>query len=105
DPLIPPSQLRPGVTSAVDAVLAKALLPAAKKRWASARTFATALARALERMSGEIKLPPIDDELIETAADSVLKPTQGIDEVSVVGPLPGPEVTGRVRAAHLRVLS
>src|SRR5262249_31560717 len=60
DPLVPPSQLRPGVTAAVDAVLAKALAPIAKKRWGeSASAFAIALARALERMSREIKLPPI----------------------------------------------
>ena len=39
----------PGVSEAVDAVLAKALAPSPKKRWASASTFAIALGRALER--------------------------------------------------------
>jgi serine/threonine-protein kinase len=101
DALVPPSELRPGVTPAVDAVLAKALAPNPKKRWTSASAFAVALGRALERMSGEIKLAPLEDDL--KAADAVLRPTQGIDDVSDVHV--GLEIHGRVRAAHLRVLS
>ncbi|MEP6865732.1 MAG: diguanylate cyclase, partial [Deltaproteobacteria bacterium] len=131
DPLPPPSSLRPGISEAVDAVLAKALLPMPKKRWASASTFAIALGRALQRSEGEVRrseTAPVADnsgerparssaaggaEISDIAAatvDSVLKPTQGIEEVSQVIPLPLPHgkkplIHGRVRAAHLRVLS
>ncbi len=107
DPVPPPSQLRPGLSQAVDAVLLKALLPNPKKRWSSASTFAIALGRALERASGEIKLPPADLEADEAAAgvEAVLQPTQGIEEISQVIALGRPQVSGRVRAAHLRVLS
>src|SRR6185295_2758030 len=41
DRLVPPSQRRSTLSDAVDEVLAKALHPTAKKRWASASTFAT----------------------------------------------------------------
>jgi diguanylate cyclase (GGDEF)-like protein len=109
DPMPLPSQLRPGLSQAVDAVLLKALSPAPKKRWASASTFALALGRALERQSGELKMPPVvdDDNVIAESVRSVLAPTQGIEEVSQVIPLRAkePEVIGRVRAAHLRVAS
>jgi hypothetical protein len=108
DPMPPPSQLRPGVSSAVDAVMAKALSPAPKKRWTSASTFAMALGRALERQSGETKVPPahdVDDQSVAESVRSVLAPTQGIEEVSQVSTLGKPEIIGRVRAAHLRVLS
>jgi diguanylate cyclase (GGDEF)-like protein len=107
DPMPPPSQLRPGLSQAVDAVLAKALAPAPKRRWSSASTFALALARALERQSGELKLPPavVDDIDVAESVRSVLAPTQGIEEVSQVVQLGKPAVIGRVRAAHLRVLS
>ncbi len=106
DPLALPSQLRPGLSQAVDAVLAKALSPAPKKRWSSASTFAMALGRALERQSGELKLPPVvDDASVAESVRSVLAPTAGIEEISQVIPLGRPEVIGRVRAAHLRVLS
>ncbi|MFT3692583.1 MAG: diguanylate cyclase [Kofleriaceae bacterium] len=113
DPMPPPSALRPGVSEAVDAVLAKALSPNPKKRWASASTFAIALGRALERSDLEMRPPPVAEEVVAQTVDSVLKPTQGIDEVSQVFPvltgtgrgLVKPTVAGRVRAAHLRVLS
>jgi diguanylate cyclase (GGDEF)-like protein len=110
DALQPPSTLRPGVSEAVDAVLAKALAPAPKKRWASASTFAIALGRALERSEGEVKVPPVAEDVAAATVDSVLKPTQGIEEISQVIPLPTPAgkkplIHGRVRAAHLRVLS
>jgi hypothetical protein len=109
-------------------VLAKALSPTPKRRWSSASTFAIALGRALERSEGEVKLLPVADRSGERPArssaggaaevdaiaaatvDSVLKPTQGIEEISQVIPLPvaadqKPVLHGRVRAAHLRVLS
>ena len=110
DPLQPPSSLRPGISEAVDAVLAKALAPAPKKRWASASTFALALGRALERSEGEVKVPPVTEDVAAATVDSVLKPTQGIEEISQVIPMPQPAgkkplIHGRVRAAHLRVLS
>jgi len=105
DPMPPPSLLRPGVSPAVDAVLAKALAPNPKKRWSSASTFAIALGRALERGEGEMKLPPVEEDVAIAAAEAVLLPTAGIEEISHVVALGRPEVTGRVRAAHLRVLS
>jgi diguanylate cyclase (GGDEF)-like protein len=108
DPLPPPSTLRPGISHAVDAVLAKALSPHPKKRWANASTFAIALGRALERGSGSgIKLPPLDEDVAVAAAEAVLTPTQGIESVSDIGSVvaAGNLITGRVRAAHLRVLS
>ena len=105
DAVPPPSQLRPGLSQAVDAVLIKALLPNPKKRWNSASTFAIALGRALERESGEIKLPPVEADVAAAGVEAVLQPTQGIEEISQVIALGRPQVTGRVRAAHLRVLS
>jgi len=109
DAMVPPSQLRAGLSEAVDVVFRKALAPTPKKRWASASTFATALGRALERVSGELKVPTPHDggDIASLQVSSVLAPTQGIDEVSHVVALSSlvPEVTGRVRAAHVRVLS
>jgi diguanylate cyclase (GGDEF)-like protein len=106
DPMTPPSQLRPGVSHAVDAVLAKALAPQQKKRWSSASTFAVALGRALERGSGEVKLPPVAEDVAIATAESILKPTEGIEEISHVMAIgPRPAISGRVRAAHMRVLS
>jgi len=110
DPMQAPSTLRPGISEAVDAVLAKALSPVPKRRWSSASTFAIALGRALERSEGEVKLPPVAEDIAAATVDSVLKPTQGIEEISQVLPLPlpgstRPAIHGRVRAAHLRVLS
>ncbi|CAN5433045.1 hypothetical protein BH11MYX1_BH11MYX1_45530 [soil metagenome] len=111
DPMPPPSQLRPGVSEAVDAVLQKALAPNPKRRYASASTFAIALGRALERTDADVKVPPVAEDVRLATVDSVLKPTQGIEEISQVFPLMQahgahkPQVRGRVRAAHLRVLS
>ena len=107
DPMAPPSQLRHGLSEAVDVVFRKALQPNPKKRWASASTFAIALGRALERMSGEIRVPVSDADVAALQTESVLGHTQGIEEVSNVVPLSSlrPEIKGRVRAAHLRVLS
>jgi diguanylate cyclase (GGDEF)-like protein len=107
DPMMPPSQMRPSISEAVDVVFRKALHPNPKKRWTSASTFAIALGRALERMSGELRVPPSDEEVAVLQAESVLGPTRGIDEASGVSQLSSlrPLVNGRVRAAHLRVLS
>jgi diguanylate cyclase (GGDEF)-like protein len=107
DSMMPPSQMRAGLSEAVDVVFRKALQPNPKKRWASASTFAIALGRALERMSGELRVPPSEEDVAVLQAESVLGPTKGIDEASGVVALSSlrPEVSGRVRAAHLRVLS
>jgi diguanylate cyclase (GGDEF)-like protein len=104
DPLLPPSQLRPALSEAVDAVLAKALAPVAKKRWASASTFSIALARALDRLPNdpEQDARSVDDP--SQATDVLLGPTEGLEHGDTG--VPGPrQVTGHVRAAHLRVLS
>ncbi|HEY5924408.1 MAG TPA: protein kinase [Kofleriaceae bacterium] len=108
DQMMPPSHMRAGLSEAVDVVFRKALQPNPKKRWASASTFAIALGRALERMSGEIRVAiPSDSDVAVLQAESVLGLTEGIDEASGVVPLSSlrPAVSGRVRAAHLRVLS
>ena len=108
EPLALPSQLRPSLSEAVDAVVAKALAPTAKKRWSSASTFSIALARALDRLPDESAAmhgPP--DPL--SAAQALLGPTEGIDQLMDPLALPsapsGRIITGHVRAAHLRVLS
>jgi serine/threonine-protein kinase len=123
DPLTPASALRPGLSEAVDSVLAKALTPHAKKRWASASTFATALNRALERLGNAsatvppmiepapLKSPMLDSQVEALKrAEAIFAPTAGIgtaDPLLSVLPAPsGPRaVAGQVRAAHLRVLS
>jgi serine/threonine protein kinase len=108
EPLPPPSELRPSLSEAVDAVLAKALSPVPKKRWATASTFSIALARALDRLpdrlpTGETAFAlELEDPL--RAGEALLGPTEGIDS----GKLPGLHpraIIGHVRAAHLRVLS
>jgi diguanylate cyclase (GGDEF)-like protein len=109
DPLVAPSSLRPGISEAVDAVLAKALAPVPRRRWASASAFAIALSRALER--GEVAPKPVTTQIPEdvaiAAAEAVLRPTAGIaaEAAAEMFPSAKPLVTGRVRAAHLRVLS
>jgi serine/threonine protein kinase len=103
--LQPPSQLRPSLSDAVDAVLAKALAPVAKKRWASAGTFAIALARALNRRpSAQMPIAPAIEEPIH-AAEALFGPTEGIDSSELRKSVGTRAVTGQVRAAHLRVLS
>ncbi len=115
DPLTPPSQLRPNLSEAVDDVVAKALHPSPKKRWASASTFAIALCRALER--APVEQPPslqTEDDPVKQA-EAIMTPTTGLDaadvaEMSQSGAANGRAaiarvITGRVRAAHLRVLT
>ncbi|HEU0033583.1 MAG TPA: diguanylate cyclase [Kofleriaceae bacterium] len=104
DALVPPSKLRPELSEAVDAVLAKALSPQPKKRWAKASTFAIALGRALERLA-KVPVPPriVDDPV--KAAEEVLAPTSGLEAQHLKEVPAARSVTGRVRATHLRVLS
>jgi diguanylate cyclase (GGDEF)-like protein len=103
EPLPPPSELRPSLSEAVDAVLAKALSPIAKKRWASASTFSIALARALDRLPTSEAAFAYELEDPIKAAEVLLGPTEGIDSIELPG---APRVIiGHVRAAHLRVLS
>jgi hypothetical protein len=109
DALTPPSELRPSLSEAVDAVLAKALTPHPKKRWASASTFAIALGRALERLPEDQGLQPVRqaDDDAALRAHALFEPTASIAAMPDPPSLPGAgrAVTGQVRAAHLRVLS
>ncbi len=105
DPLAPPSQLRPGVSEAVDAVLAKALAPNPKRRWSSASTFAIALGRALERGKADAIPAAPKEDVAAAAVAAVLNPTTGIVEASQIVSLRRASPSGRVRAVHLRVLS
>jgi hypothetical protein len=99
-----PSELRPSLSEAVDAVLAKALSPVAKKRWASASTFSIALARALERLPANQEIArSIDDPV--NAPEALLGPTEPLDGGERRQAIAGRAATGHVRAAHLRVLS
>ncbi len=107
--LTPASKLRPTLSDAVDAVLAKALSPTPKKRWASASTFALALGRALERVPADHQHEPArqtgEHPLGVTA--SVLGRSVGIagERLRGLKSLNGRVVRGQIRAAHLRVLS
>jgi len=100
--------LRPTLSEAVDAVIAKALAPTAKKRWASASTFALALARALQRVPEDHVEPvrQVEDERLKHA-ESLFAPTASITGAAQPSEIPGEHrmITGQVRAAHLRVLS
>jgi diguanylate cyclase (GGDEF)-like protein len=93
EPLPPAARIRPELPAAVDAILAKALDPAPERRYASASTFAVAVARALERAprptTGPISRP------------TVLPPTELL--AGVARTQHGPDVNaGMVRAAHFR---
>ena len=109
DPLVPPSQLRWTLSPAVDEVLAKALLPTAKRRWASASTFATALGRALERLpavdENEAAAAPVQADQVLKQVESLLAPTHGLELAQLELGTDRPLVRGTVRGAHLRVLS
>ncbi len=113
DPLVPTTQLRPGMSDAVDEVLRKALAPSAKRRWTSASTFAIALGRALERLEVE-NLPavPRTTTFDRQAAAAIVEQTTGLsnaeqeelDRLQARHDAPPPDaVVGRVRSAHLRV--
>lgn len=106
DRLVPPSQVRPSLANAVDDVLAKALHPIPKKRWASAGTFSMALAHALERPAEERAPQPLEDEATKQV-EAVFAPTSGLEvgDLRSLRSLPSARiVSGAVRAAHLRVL-
>ncbi len=120
DALVPPSVHRPLLSAAVDAVLVKGLDPAPKKRWASASSFATALGRALERLSGEevprvVAAEPVS--LAQQAADQILSPFAALSgHATDNGKLDGSNLAtdqtmfpggpiGKIRGAHFRVLS
>jgi diguanylate cyclase (GGDEF)-like protein len=115
DPLVAASSLRPALPPAVDAVLAKALDPSAKKRWTSASTFAVALSRALQPMRADEaptpRAPPVVSDL---PVEAVLGPTAAalsLEEAAraptqTSDPVPSRRVIrGRIRAFHVRVLS
>jgi serine/threonine protein kinase len=107
--LKPPSDLRPSLSAAVDAVLAKALDPAPKKRWASAGSFAVALTTALERppkrpdsttpAQSKPEVPPPSPDSV----DEVMQPTKSLVEPAALPPAQRATTPGRVRAAHFRV--
>ena len=108
DPLPPVSSLRPGLSPAVDEVMAKALDPGQHKRFTSASAFAVALARALER-SPKVSIPPPSDDAL-TAERRTTSPLpaavlRGTELISGgARPAPGEgEHAGMVRAAHFRV--
>ena len=104
EPLAMPTEFRRTLSEAVDAVLAKALAPSARKRWASASTFAIALARALDRLPAEPSaVRPLPDPV--QLAEALLGPTEGIDHFQLPSSSSARVITGSVRAAHLRVLS
>ena len=96
EPLVPAARLRPGLPDAVDAILAKALDPAPERRYASASTFAIALARALERAPKVVAAPPPGPEV---APEQVLRQTERLGSSQRVQS----EHAGMVRAAHFRV--
>jgi hypothetical protein len=114
DALVPVVQLRPNMSDAVDEVLRKALAPQPRKRWASASTFAIALGRALERLSADLPALPRTTTFDRQAAAAIVGQTTGLSSAeqeeldrlqSQNDKPPGDSVVGRVRSAHLRVLS
>jgi len=114
DPLVPPSSLRPGLTDALDEVLAKALAPDAARRFSSASTFAIALARALKRTPKPDDTPrpaPASVEAPRPAritgqpdSEVVLRQTEHLSGAprssGTHAPAPRP---GMIRAAHFRI--
>ncbi len=100
EPLPPARGLRPELPSAVDEILAKALDPSAERRYASASTFAIALARALERVPRISPTTP--------TVDAAVKPEQVLRQTERLGASARPASMqsmqfGMVRAAHFRV--
>jgi diguanylate cyclase (GGDEF)-like protein len=115
--LVPPSKHRADVPVAVDAVIAKALDPTPKRRWASASTFAVALARAAQHRTDKDSPAPRVRAPTDavTKAERVLEPTRTITEQPSTAARAAVAaqhmaatrrpVTGKVRAAHFRVAS
>ncbi len=119
DPLVPASTLRPGLTPAVDEVMAKALDPGQNRRFTSASAFGVALARALER-APKSQSGPIAPE--RSAPPLTLPPERPPEDATGDQPLPAAVLkqteiltgalrptsadaqhAGMVRAAHFRV--
>jgi diguanylate cyclase (GGDEF)-like protein len=77
EPLVPLSRHRDDLPPAVDAVIAKALDPQPKKRWAKATTFAVALVRAIQHRPTGDSPPPRSRPSTNPveAAERVLVPT------------------------------
>ncbi|MBK9033977.1 MAG: protein kinase [Myxococcales bacterium] len=100
EPLPPARGLRPELPSAVDQILAKALDPAAERRYASASTFAIALARALERAPRVPTVPP--DASTTVKPEQVLRQTERLTNSGRPASLQSMQF-GMVRAAHFRV--
>ncbi len=102
DPLLRPSQLRPGLAGAVDEVMAKALDPDPRRRFASASAFAIALARALERAPRPAASDTAGPAPGQVPPAAVLKQTEllqgGVRPASA-----STEHPEMVRAAHFRV--
>jgi serine/threonine-protein kinase len=124
EPLTPPSTHRPELTRAVDEVLAKALDPVPRRRWASASSFAVALARALEKVrEGDADAGRITAEMVAERPTNLPTPTPlaasdkaaaMVTEVLPDGLAPtiGPQrgesgrlhgIDGDLRGAHFRV--
>ncbi|MBK7071121.1 MAG: protein kinase [Myxococcales bacterium] len=100
EPLPPARGLRPELPAAVDEILAKALDPAAEKRYASASTFAIALARALERAP---RIVPGSPEASTTVKpEAVLRQTERLGASARPASVQSMQF-GMVRAAHFRV--
>ncbi|MEZ4399653.1 MAG: protein kinase [Kofleriaceae bacterium] len=97
EPLPPARGLRPELPDAVDAILAKALDPAAERRYASASSFAMALARALERAPRTMTAPPSDG----VKPEHVLRQTEQLGAARPASVMAAQ--LGMVRAAHFRV--
>jgi diguanylate cyclase (GGDEF)-like protein len=116
EPLVPLSKHRADIPVAVDAVVAKALDPQPKKRWASASTFAVALNRAIQHRSGSEPPPPRTrqpTDAVEKAERVLASITQqpsvkdraalaAAQAAAQVAPTRRP-ATGKVRAAHFHV--
>ena len=100
EPLPPARGLRPELPPAVDEILAKALDPAAERRYASASTFAIALARALERTPRRGSTPPEPSTTVKP--EQVPRQTERLGASARPGSVQSMQF-GMVRAAHFRV--
>ncbi len=122
EPLRPPSSERSILTQGVDEVLAKALDPTPKKRFASATAFSVALNRALERIKDATGDPPPAQAAPERPPTSI--PRAPVDEAvamvtevlrdsnpelrraaATTVPPHGKTLSGELRGAHFRVAS
>jgi hypothetical protein len=107
EPLIPASTLRPGLTPAIDEVMAKALAPDQNRRFTSASAFAIALARALERANLPAGQP--DPSTVERNAPTETPVTAAVLQQAELftGTMRPSEYLaphdGMIRAAHFRI--